>query len=362
MNQLLPGKCGFYCGGCPTYLNGQCAGCLNAHVPGDCFTRDCVLEQGLAYCGQCTKFPCDTILSKPKSTVLDHDWLLWKRQDEPFDLSAYWKAVLEQDASSLPLFFTEDAVIRWHNSNEQFTVPQFVRVNCEYPGQWYGELQRQERHGNRLTTVYRVQSGECSFHVTSFYMLSNGKFQTLDEYWGDDGPAPKWRREMRLSCPIGLAFYPAQPSDAPTWGRLRRTAWDATYRGIYPDDMIDRFDCSWHLEKDLAKLNHPEFHVYFLRLFNKNVGYLAYRHEVKGVTLNSLYLLPEAQRKGIGKAALDHVRTYCREHGVSSFRLQCNPWNTNAMGFYESMGGTIIKRDTGYEEKMQDSVVYEFPV
>ena len=56
------------------------------------------------------------------------------------DIHAFWKAVLEQDAVALPAFFTEDAVIRWHCSGEQFTVAEYVRANCEYPGRWAGEM------------------------------------------------------------------------------------------------------------------------------------------------------------------------------------------------------------------------------
>ena len=360
MDATQLGNCGFCCSCCPTFLSGQCTGCISAHTTGDCFTRDCVLEKGLDFCGQCSQFPCNTILTRPKSTVLDHDWLLWKKQCPPFHVSAYWRAILDQDADALPRFFTEDAVICWHNTDERFTVSQFVRANCEYPGQWQGKIKHQEQHGNHLTTVVRVWNEKASFHVTSFYLLQDDKIYTLNEYWGDDGPAPQWRKEMHLSCTIGLEFYRAQVSDAPIWGQLRQAAWATTYRGIYPDKMIDHFDTAWHLEKDTAKLLHPEFHVYFIRLSGQDVGYLAFHHHPSGVTLNSLYLLQEARHKGIGRIALDYVRSYCREHGVSSFRLQCNPWNTSAMEFYKCMGGTIVKWDTGYEEKFQDAVVFEF--
>lgn len=81
MNERLLGKCGFYCGSCPTYINGNCVGCIDAHKSGDCYTRDCVLAQSISVCGMCKKFPCDTILEKPRCTVLDRDWLKWKRQE-----------------------------------------------------------------------------------------------------------------------------------------------------------------------------------------------------------------------------------------------------------------------------------------
>lgn len=79
MDEKLLGKCGFSCGACPTYRAGGCLGCLDEHHPGDCFTRDCVLAQGLDVCGACTRFPCDTILTQPHTTVLDKDWLRWKK-------------------------------------------------------------------------------------------------------------------------------------------------------------------------------------------------------------------------------------------------------------------------------------------
>lgn len=79
MTESLIGKCGFYCGSCPTYVQGACSGCRTAHAPGDCFTFDCVDQKGLTYCGQCESFPCDSIITREKATVLDKSWLQWKR-------------------------------------------------------------------------------------------------------------------------------------------------------------------------------------------------------------------------------------------------------------------------------------------
>lgn len=75
----LIGKCGFYCGSCPTYSKGKCTGCRTAHTKGDCYTFDCVDEQKIDYCGLCKNFPCDEIMTREKATVLDLRWLKWKR-------------------------------------------------------------------------------------------------------------------------------------------------------------------------------------------------------------------------------------------------------------------------------------------
>ena len=80
MDEKLLGKCGFYCAVCPTYINGGCQGCVDEHSEGDCYSRDCVMNQGITACGMCKEFPCDTILTKPHSTVLDKAWLRWKKE------------------------------------------------------------------------------------------------------------------------------------------------------------------------------------------------------------------------------------------------------------------------------------------
>lgn len=82
MDKILLGKCGFYCGCCPTYIKGGCKGCTDEHESGDCHTRDCVLKQGIACCGACGQFPCDTIMTQPHATILDKDWLRWKKKSD----------------------------------------------------------------------------------------------------------------------------------------------------------------------------------------------------------------------------------------------------------------------------------------
>jgi len=75
----LTGKCGFYCGSCPTYVEDECTGCRTAHNEGACYTFDCVTNKGIDYCGLCEKFPCNEIMTREKATVLDLRWLEWKR-------------------------------------------------------------------------------------------------------------------------------------------------------------------------------------------------------------------------------------------------------------------------------------------
>lgn len=79
MDEALMGKCGLYCGACPTYLHGGCGGCIREHETGDCYSRDCALERGVRFCGECGEFPCEVILTRPRCTSLDKEWLRWKK-------------------------------------------------------------------------------------------------------------------------------------------------------------------------------------------------------------------------------------------------------------------------------------------
>ena len=118
------------------------------------------------------------------------------------DIQNYWKAVLQQNPTSMRLFFHEDVIIRWHNTNEAFTLDEFIQANCEYPGKWDGEIERIERIDHLIITVTHVFSTELSFHVTSFMEIIDDKIICLDEYWGDDGEPPLWRKEKHIGKTI----------------------------------------------------------------------------------------------------------------------------------------------------------------
>ncbi len=80
INEDLIAKCGFYCGSCPAYISKKCKGCVEQRKKGDCYTRDCVLQQGINYCGECKNFPCQIILSRENVTILDKAWLRWQKK------------------------------------------------------------------------------------------------------------------------------------------------------------------------------------------------------------------------------------------------------------------------------------------
>ncbi len=114
------------------------------------------------------------------------------------DTKAFWNDIITQNREMLGFYFHPDAVIRWRCTNEQFTVDQYVSVNCDYPGNWEGEIERIEENDSTIVLAGCVYPPDksSSFHVVSFIRLVNGLISEMDEYWAEDGDPPYWRKEL----------------------------------------------------------------------------------------------------------------------------------------------------------------------
>lgn len=124
------------------------------------------------------------------------------------DINEFWRSILEQDAGKIRSFFHKDGYVNWHCSNEHFNTEEFIRANCEYPGDWAGEVERIENLNDLIVTVVHVYPKDrtASFHVTSFFRIKDSKIISIDEYWADDGEAPDWRKQMLIGRPIHSAL------------------------------------------------------------------------------------------------------------------------------------------------------------
>ena len=121
------------------------------------------------------------------------------------DVCSFIKAVLTQDEDTIRNFFRKDAYVNWHCSNEHFTVDEFIIANCEYPGDWDGNVERVEVIGDlsiTVTKVYPKQDRSVNFNVVSFIRTENDKIVSMDEYCADDGNPPQWRIDKHIGTSI----------------------------------------------------------------------------------------------------------------------------------------------------------------
>ena len=91
------------------------------------------------------------------------------------NIQQFWSDVLAQRADEIREYFHSDAYVNWHCSNEHFTVEEFIRANCEYPGDWDGEVEKIVTTDDMVITATRVypKDRSASFHVTSFIKLKD---------------------------------------------------------------------------------------------------------------------------------------------------------------------------------------------
>ena len=117
---------------------------------------------------------------------------------------AFFEAVLRQEPAKLRGFFQKDAVIEWSCTNERFTLEEYIRANCDYPGEWDGELCSILPAEEQTVLITRVWTKDksASFHCVSVIKVKRNKIVSLTEYWSDDGPAPQWRQDMGIGKPI----------------------------------------------------------------------------------------------------------------------------------------------------------------
>ncbi len=160
-----------------------------------------------------------------------------------------------------------------------------------------------------------------------------------------------------MKMEVSFAF--AKPEEAHLLSEFRQKVWATTYRGIYPDKLIDEFDFDFHDSRNLQWINSEEYSVFFITADGEKAGYLILQHK-NPLYVQSLYLLPEFRRKGIGRKTFKFIRKHCRENGMENFCLGCHPENKNALCFYEKMGGKITEKDIGHESNRENSFKIEF--
>jgi hypothetical protein len=61
-----------------------------------------------------------------------------------------------------------------------------------------------------------------------------------------------------------------------------------------------------------------------------------------GLYLEDLYIRPDFRRKGYGRALLVHLAQLAVERDCGRFEWSVLEWNAHAIGFYESLGATVM--------------------
>ncbi|MBQ1817135.1 MAG: 4-(cytidine 5'-diphospho)-2-C-methyl-D-erythritol kinase [Clostridia bacterium] len=162
-------------------------------------------------------------------------------------------------------------------------------------------------------------------------------------------------------APVVIRFRRARESDAALTAELRRRAWLTTYRGIYPDALLDEFDSAGREARDRNIITSPTAEAFVIEADGKPCGFV-FLDLSSGLYVAALYILSEYRGFGIGSLAFSLIRDICLERGLDRFTCRCNTHNAPALAFYARMGGRELGRTEGHENKREDLALLEFDV
>ena len=141
--------------------------------------------------------------------------------------------------------------------------------------------------------------------------------------------------------------------------------WPVTFSNILSEEQIS-YMLDWMYSPG-ALIQHMEEkkHVFLIAMEQDIcIGFCAYElhaKENRKTKIQKIYLLPEAQGKGIGKILLEEVTKIAREAGDSHLFLNVNRFNQQAIDFYGRVGfyedfREVIDIGNGY---VMDDIVME---
>ncbi|MDO5665615.1 MAG: GNAT family N-acetyltransferase [Bacteroidia bacterium] len=130
---------------------------------------------------------------------------------------------------------------------------------------------------------------------------------------------------------------------------IANIAWPTAFSNILSSDQI-KYMMGWmYSDESLQEQMDVKNHRYFLAKVNEAfVGYMSIEHncENSGKTkIHKIYILPDLQKKGIGKLLLGRAITETKEQNESAVYLNVNKYNENAIGFYEENGFFLAKEE-----------------
>ncbi len=145
---------------------------------------------------------------------------------------------------------------------------------------------------------------------------------------------------------------------------IAHRTWPSTFSTILTPEQID-YMLNWMYDLNMLESQLDKGHTFLLAEEDgKELGFAGFElnhSEGPKAKLHKIYLLPEAQGKGAGKALILEVADRAKKASQKSLLLNVNKYNQNAIKFYLKMGFQEIYKEVidignGY---VMDDVVME---
>ena len=138
----------------------------------------------------------------------------------------------------------------------------------------------------------------------------------------------------------------ASLKDVALINNLAEQVWGPTYKHILSASQLEYMFGMMYSPKSITEQLEAKGHQYLLiKDETQYYGFASYEINYKpGVTkIHKLYVLPQAQGKGVGRLLLEAIETEAHKNGNTTITLNVNRFNT-AINFYDKTG--FIKTGT----------------
>jgi GNAT superfamily N-acetyltransferase len=160
----------------------------------------------------------------------------------------------------------------------------------------------------------------------------------------------------------------AMPADAALVAELHARSRASAYRGLLPDDYLDRempVEAAAHWTRRLPELAAGAGQALVAEIAGSAVGFVCMSapDAQRSVYIENLHVMPGHKGGGIGTRLLEAAADWARDRGASRLHLLVFEGNRAAVGFYESRGWRCVERvDDELGGRALPALVYALPL
>ena len=111
----------------------------------------------------------------------------------------FWSLMGSNDFGSVGEVLSDDFILEYPQSKERIRGrANFAAMNSEYPahGRWNFTIRRIISDESGAVSDVLVTDGVIHARVISFFTISDGKIQSMIDFWPDPFPAPENRKHL----------------------------------------------------------------------------------------------------------------------------------------------------------------------
>lgn len=157
-----------------------------------------------------------------------------------------------------------------------------------------------------------------------------------------------WFRNFHPIHMNKIRLSPAGPLHIPLVQEIAHKTWPSTFGTILSSEqlayMLERMYSSASLTQQMAG-----GHRFLLAFEGKSAcGFTSFEvnyQQTASLKIHKLYILPEAQGKGVGKRILETLERIAREESQNALELNVNKYNQLAIDFYFNRGFVTVREE-----------------